>query len=104
MFCTIGNSVDKAAMSNINSLTPTNLIEPRQTVQKTNTEIICRFFNIKKEYDYEEDLILDILDNTSIDWSKLSEKKRIPSIILNEFRCKFDWLKIIYNTTLTANF
>jgi|SRR6476661_156865 len=72
-----------------------------QIYKKNNAEAIRKFFDIKIHYEDEEELILDIMRDNTIDWNEISSKSRIPNIILYEFGIKIIWINVIYNTRLT---
>src|SRR6476661_5604040 len=92
---------DKMSESDFDSDSELSRFSNLQIYQKNNAEIIRKFFNVNVHYEDEEDLILDIMKDNTIDWNEISSRSRIPGIILYEFQTKIIWINVIYNTRLT---
>lgn len=100
------NAFKKQHQADFSELTPgesasvfTGEFRQKKTHKKTNLEILHEFFNIEQRtYEDEDDLIIDIRQDRSINWKELSKKKRIPEFILDEFENKFNWENIFFYT------
>jgi len=92
---------DKMSEADFDSVSDLSRFSNLQIYQKNNAEIIRKFFNVNVHYEDEEDLILDIMKDNTIDWNEISSRSRIPGIILYEFQTKIIWINVIYNTRLT---
>src|SRR6476661_9950791 len=93
---------DKMSESDFDSDSELSRFSNLQIYQKNNAEIIRKFFNVNVHYEDEEDLILDIMKDNTIDWNEISSRSRIPGIILYEFQTKIIWINVIHNTRLTV--
>jgi len=93
---------DKMSEADFDSASELSRFSNLQIYQKNNIETIRRFFDIKMHYEDEEDLILDIMEDDTIDWNDISSRSRIPRFILDEFSIKIIWINVIYNTELTV--